>query len=157
MQGRWLKKHLMMLSSQKELAELLEGSRQVVEGGKRVKSSKPVKMEVEKAEQVTGHEHHDLHLKESNVSTEVRGGKSAPAKVHVEKETLSDTDTPAPAPFFIHARHTCDGCSITPIIGTRYRATKIPDFDLCEACYKRYEGEDLDFKPETLGKNRICF
>lgn len=53
--------------------------------------------------------------------------------------------------FFIHARHTCDGCSRTPIIGTRYRATKIPDFDLCAKCYKKYEGEDLDFKPEVLG------
>lgn len=46
-----------------------------------------------------------------------------------------------------------DGCSRTPIIGTRYRATKIPDFDLCGACYKSYEGEDLDFKPETLGEH----
>lgn len=53
---------------------------------------------------------------------------------------------------FIHARHTCDGCSKTPIIGTRYHATKIPDFDLCTACYEKYEGEDLDFKPEINGE-----
>merc|ERR1719432_611859 len=50
--------------------------------------------------------------------------------------------------FFIHARHTCDGCSKSPIIGTRYHATKIPDFDLCRACFEKYEGEGLDFKPE---------
>jgi hypothetical protein len=54
--------------------------------------------------------------------------------------------------FFIHARHTCDGCSKTPIIGTRYRATNIPDFDLCSACFEKYEGEKTDFKPEALGK-----
>lgn len=54
--------------------------------------------------------------------------------------------------FFIHARHTCDGCSKTPIIGTRYHAQKIPDFDLCATCFSKYEGEDLDFKPEALGK-----
>jgi hypothetical protein len=53
--------------------------------------------------------------------------------------------------FFIHARHTCDGCSKTPIIGTRYRATNIPDFDLCSACFNKYEGEKTDFKPEALG------
>mmetsp|Transcript_28335 Transcript_28335/g.58858 ORF Transcript_28335/g.58858 Transcript_28335/m.58858 type:complete len:834 (+) Transcript_28335:345-2846(+) len=56
--------------------------------------------------------------------------------------------------FFIHARHTCDGCSKTPIIGTRYHATKIPDFDLCETCFKEYKGEDLDFKPEIFDRDR---
>ena len=58
--------------------------------------------------------------------------------------------------FFIHARHTCDGCSKTPIIGTRYRATHIPDFDLCSNCYEKYEGEKTDFKPEALGMY-ICY
>jgi hypothetical protein len=53
---------------------------------------------------------------------------------------------------FVHARHTCDGCSKSPIIGTRYHATKIPDFDLCAACFKEYEGDDLDFTPEIQGK-----
>jgi len=56
--------------------------------------------------------------------------------------------------FFIHARHTCDGCSKTPIIGTRYRATNIPDFDLCSACFNKYEGEKTDFKPEALERDR---
>ena len=60
------------------------------------------------------------------------------------------TESLASSPFFIHARHTCDGCSRTPIIGTRFHATKIPDFDLCNACFNKYEGEDLDFKPEAL-------
>lgn len=54
---------------------------------------------------------------------------------------------------FIHARHTCDGCSESPIVGTRYHATKIPDFDLCRACFEKYEGEDLDFKPEIHGEH----
>jgi len=55
---------------------------------------------------------------------------------------------------FIHARHTCDGCSKSPIIGTRHHATKIPDFDLCRACFEKYEGEDLDFKPEIQDRDR---
>jgi hypothetical protein len=56
--------------------------------------------------------------------------------------------------FFIHVRHTCDGCSKSPIIGTRYHATKIPDFDLCGACFEKYEGEELDFKPEIHARDR---
>jgi len=54
---------------------------------------------------------------------------------------------------FVHARHTCDGCSMSPIIGTRYHATKIPDFDLCTSCYKEYEGGDRDFTPEIQGRD----
>mmetsp|Transcript_15533 Transcript_15533/g.23503 ORF Transcript_15533/g.23503 Transcript_15533/m.23503 type:complete len:621 (-) Transcript_15533:88-1950(-) len=56
--------------------------------------------------------------------------------------------------FFIHARHTCDGCSKSPIIGTRYRATNIPDFDFCANCFNKYEGEKTDFKPEALERDR---
>mmetsp|Transcript_1276 Transcript_1276/g.2046 ORF Transcript_1276/g.2046 Transcript_1276/m.2046 type:complete len:619 (-) Transcript_1276:82-1938(-) len=56
--------------------------------------------------------------------------------------------------YFIHARHTCDGCSKTPIIGTRYRATNIPDFDFCSNCFEKYEGEKTDFKPEALDRDR---
>lgn len=33
--------------------------------------------------------------------------------------------------FFVHARHVCNGCSVTPIIGPRYHSTKMPDLDLC--------------------------
>eukprot|EP00578_Thalassiosira_sp_NH16_P017434 CAMPEP_0181113416 /NCGR_PEP_ID=MMETSP1071-20121207/20335_1 /TAXON_ID=35127 /ORGANISM="Thalassiosira sp., Strain NH16" /LENGTH=333 /DNA_ID=CAMNT_0023197451 /DNA_START=272 /DNA_END=1269 /DNA_ORIENTATION=- len=56
--------------------------------------------------------------------------------------------------FFVHARHTCDGCSRTPIIGMRYHATKIPDFDLCSNCFKKYEGENDDFRPEIHDRDR---
>jgi len=58
------------------------------------------------------------------------------------------------ANFFIHARHTCDGCQKTPIVGTRYHATKIPDFDLCATCFEKYEGDDLDFNPEIQERDR---
>lgn len=68
------------------------------------------------------------------------------------KTTLRVTTQKFEKDFFIHARHTCDGCSKSPIIGTRYKATKIPDFDLCVNCFEKYEGEDLDFKPEIQGE-----
>ena len=59
---------------------------------------------------------------------------------------------PCQGATFIHPRHTCDGCSKTPIVGTRYHATKIPNFDLCGACFEKYEGEEADFKPEVAGE-----
>ena len=55
-------------------------------------------------------------------------------------------------PSFIHTHHTCNGCSMTPIIGTRYHATKIPDFDLCALCFVKYKGDKDDFRPEIQGK-----
>eukprot|EP00571_Detonula_confervacea_P013118 CAMPEP_0172310186 /NCGR_PEP_ID=MMETSP1058-20130122/11337_1 /TAXON_ID=83371 /ORGANISM="Detonula confervacea, Strain CCMP 353" /LENGTH=728 /DNA_ID=CAMNT_0013022955 /DNA_START=162 /DNA_END=2348 /DNA_ORIENTATION=- len=70
------------------------------------------------------------------------------------KTTLRVTPLKFEKDFFVHARHTCDGCSRTPIIGSRYHATKIPDFDLCETCFGKYEGEDLDFKPEIQDRDR---
>ena len=56
--------------------------------------------------------------------------------------------------FFVHARHTCDGCGKSPIIGTRHHATKIPDFDLCTACVEKYEGDSLDFVPAIHGASQ---
>jgi len=56
--------------------------------------------------------------------------------------------------FFIHARHTCDGCSKSPIIGTRYKAKKIQDFDLCGNCFAKYEGDKADFEPAVLDRDR---
>ena len=50
--------------------------------------------------------------------------------------------------FFVHARHTCNGCSTTPIIGTRYHSKKVPDVDLCASCFTEYEGDKRDFMPE---------
>jgi hypothetical protein len=59
--------------------------------------------------------------------------------------------------FFVHARHTCNGCSVTPIIGPRYHSTKMPDLDLCALCFTKYEGDKLDFTPEILGKLVFLF
>ena len=53
--------------------------------------------------------------------------------------------------FFVHARHACNGCAMTPIIGTRYHSTKVPDVDLCETCFTKYDGNKLDFMPEIQG------
>lgn len=52
--------------------------------------------------------------------------------------------------LFIHGRHTCDGCLYSPIIGPRYHATNMPDYDLCSKCWKKYDGE-IKFEAIELG------
>lgn len=83
---------------------------------------------------------------------EPAGLRMAAMKVAQATAVPMDDKNPNGGELFIHARHTCDGCQKSPIVGTRYHATKIPDFDLCMSCYEKYEGEDLDFKPEVQGK-----
>ncbi|KAL3816193.1 hypothetical protein ACHAXA_007311 [Cyclostephanos tholiformis] len=93
------------------------------------------------------------------------GKKGMPSRIKVRKIepskkllALSNDKSPSAGckstNSFIHARHTCDGCQKTPIIGARYHATKIPDFDLCATCFEKYEGDDLDFKIETQERDR---
>lgn len=78
--------------------------------------------------------------------------KHVPKKKRVAMKMMALDPKKFDKELFVHARHTCDGCSKSPIIGTRYHATKIPDFDLCATCYEKYEGEDLDFKPDVHGE-----
>ena len=80
-------------------------------------------------------------------------GDASPAAAEGEPEAPSGPPLPKfEDDLFVHARHTCDGCNKSPIVGTRHRATKIPNFDLCGACFEKYEGDkDLDFKPEIDG------
>jgi len=52
-------------------------------------------------------------------------------------------------PDFCHTRHECDGCSVSPIIGFRYRATNTPNFDLCQTCKETYDADgktDMTFR-----------
>jgi len=61
-------------------------------------------------------------------------------------------------PLFIvlclHLGVTCDGCSVYPIVGIRYKCSKCPDFDFCEKCEATLE-HPHDFikikKPRSWG------
>eukprot|EP00956_Cyclotella_meneghiniana_P011356 scaffold15942_cov78-Cyclotella_meneghiniana.AAC.19 len=139
MQGMWLKKQLKKCSVRRELVDVLEESREIETSGKKIKSNTPSEKVGSKKTNMKG----DQSVKQEACKPLDDSAES--------KETEANVTS---LPFFIHARHTCDGCSSTPIIGTRYRATKIPDFDLCQKCFTSYEGEDLDFKPETLDIDR---
>mmetsp|Transcript_4553 Transcript_4553/g.6307 ORF Transcript_4553/g.6307 Transcript_4553/m.6307 type:complete len:693 (-) Transcript_4553:104-2182(-) len=62
---------------------------------------------------------------------------------------------PAPEPRpFIHGRHTCDSCFTTPIVGGRYHATNLPDYDLCAKCHDSYMGSEIKFEPVELDRDR---
>ena len=52
---------------------------------------------------------------------------------------------------FIHGRHTCDGCLITPIVGIRDHAKNIVDYDLCQKCITKASNQNVDFQPAQLG------
>lgn len=56
-----------------------------------------------------------------------------------------------PARPFIHGRHTCDSCLTTPIVGERYHAVNLPDYDLCKACNGNYKGDAIRFEVAQLG------
>ena len=58
---------------------------------------------------------------------------------------------------FIHGRHTCDGCLTTPIIGKRYHASNMSDYDLCENCFLNYKGSEIQYEPAELGTRHILF
>jgi len=80
---------------------------------------------------------------------------------HANDETPVTKDAPenepkeeTPRPF-IHGRHTCDRCLCTPIIGDRFHATNLPDYDLCGKCKEGYKGDEIQFECVVLGTSII--
>jgi len=55
---------------------------------------------------------------------------------------------------FLHGRHTCDGCVCTPIIGKRYHATNVINYDLCGPCRINYTGNEIKFQIVELERDR---
>lgn len=77
-----------------------------------------------------------------------------PKKGSTEKKE-PPVSTPEPEQVempFIHGRHTCDQCLTTPIVGKRYHAVSLPDYDLCEKCFQNYDGKEIQFEEAQLGK-----
>eukprot|EP00588_Corethron_pennatum_P004808 CAMPEP_0194283358 /NCGR_PEP_ID=MMETSP0169-20130528/25179_1 /TAXON_ID=218684 /ORGANISM="Corethron pennatum, Strain L29A3" /LENGTH=523 /DNA_ID=CAMNT_0039028933 /DNA_START=88 /DNA_END=1659 /DNA_ORIENTATION=- len=58
---------------------------------------------------------------------------------------------------FVHLRHTCDGCGVSPIVGFRFKAINHVNFDYCQNCKNKYdyEGrEDLVFRKAQRNSDR---
>uniref|UniRef100_A0A7S2MF75 ZZ-type domain-containing protein n=1 Tax=Helicotheca tamesis TaxID=374047 RepID=A0A7S2MF75_9STRA len=51
--------------------------------------------------------------------------------------TKSDDPTKKYDKNFVHKRHVCDGCRVSPIVGYRYHAVNKFNFDLCHKCFNR--------------------
>jgi hypothetical protein len=90
---------------------------------------------------------------EQNASNESSAKESAPAPEEQKKEE-SKEEAPKQQRPFIHGRHTCDSCLTTPIVGKRYHAKNLPDYDLCERCFKNYKGADVEFESVELDRDR---
>jgi len=61
-------------------------------------------------------------------------------------------------PCFIHVRHTCDNCDKSPIVGIRYHACNLPNYDLCKECIEVSpiaKDATIVFKPEQLTLEEI--
>uniref|UniRef100_A0A7S2VCR6 ZZ-type domain-containing protein n=1 Tax=Entomoneis paludosa TaxID=265537 RepID=A0A7S2VCR6_9STRA len=56
--------------------------------------------------------------------------------------------------LFIHGRHTCDGCLTTPIVGKRFHAANLPDYDLCSACKDNYKGAEITFEEAVNDRDK---
>ena len=50
-----------------------------------------------------------------------------------------------------------DNCLVTPIVGKRYHASNLPDYDLCSDCFKNYAGTNVVFESVELGKETLLF
>jgi Zinc finger, ZZ type len=66
------------------------------------------------------------------------------------EETQKQAAAPTEKRPLIHESHTCDSCLTTPIVGKRFHAVHLPDYDLCEACFDNYNGTD-EFVEIVLG------
>lgn len=100
----------------------------------------------EKATQTTEPQKRDTHTQVVDVP--------APKKPVATQEKTMDESPECFDKHFIHGRHTCDGCYVSPIFGIRYHATNIPDYDLCQGCFKKYKGDEIIFQPEELGRDK---
>ncbi|CAJ1366650.1 unnamed protein product [Effrenium voratum] len=76
-----------------------------------------------------------LELSSSPGGGQVELGK----KMILRLELQPEEPKPEPVPKFkvVHEGITCDGCQAAPIMGDRFKCGSCPDYDLCDACYKK--------------------
>eukprot|EP00978_Attheya_sp_CCMP212_P018844 scaffold52073_cov51-Attheya_sp.AAC.6 len=80
--------------------------------------------------------------------------KDVAGKIGMKESINTNSGAKPEEHTFIHGRHTCDGCLQTPIVGTRYKASNLPDYDLCMNCHSNYKGAHIKFEPAELDRDR---
>lgn len=101
MQGKWLKKQLKKMNSKKEIAALLEETREVemTDQGQQPAATANKSGELD----LKLEENKDDEKNDTVEATDKDSAKESSPKIEdAEEEPIA----PAPAPFFIHARHT---------------------------------------------------
>ena len=124
------------------MKKFLQLKKELLEKKKAMKESKSG----EKATQTAQPEMRDTHTQVVDVP--------APKKPVAAQEKTMDESLECFDKHFIHGRHTCDGCYVSPILGIRYHATNLPDYDLCQGCFQKYKGDEIIFQPEELDRDK---
>ncbi|KAL7558067.1 hypothetical protein ACA910_009254 [Epithemia clementina (nom. ined.)] len=89
-------------------------------------------------------------ISDATSSTPKTSGNPTVCVKTAQKAANEEEDRP-----FIHGRHTCDGCLTTPILGKRFHAVNLPDYDLCAACHANYKGNEIIFEEAQLDRD-VC-
>ena len=60
-------------------------------------------------------------------------------------------------PEEVHHKISCDGCSMDPLIGLRWKCKQCADYDLCNACYTSFcDNRDLHDASHAFEKKSLC-
>ncbi len=89
-----------------------------------------------------------FHAVESSMTVDHSTTKSIEERstVYLLTENKEESSNPADhSPTVTHWAHTCDSCT-KPIVGVRYHAINIADYDFCYECRAEYKGEDIQFE-----------
>ena len=70
-------------------------------------------------------------------------GGGAGAEKQPEKKERKFEAQPEARKFGTHNGITCDGCSVQPIVGYRWRCRMCKNHDLCDECYETFKGGKL--------------
>lgn len=94
-------------------------------------------------------------IKLSRTEKKVEEALAALSKAAEGQQTRPPQDSnPKPEEeLFIHGRHTCDACLTTPIMGKRFHAINMKDYDLCEVCHEQYKGDEIKFTEAKLDRD----
>lgn len=92
----------------------------------------------------------DVPPKESAASSDRKPEPSDVVKPAAKPDTPTEL-APKPAKKnivmpYVHCKHTCDACLMNPIVGPRYHAVNLIDYDLCENCFSKYS----DWRPSSF-------
>lgn len=104
------------------------------------------------------------YVSKGSSESKPQASEEAAAKPATEPAVESSASVESPEPAaeekaapFIHRRHTCDSCLMNPVVGTRYHAVNMMDYDLCEKCFPNYSGKETEFISYPSGEKVLRF